>query len=95
MRLTIEEVEHIAQLARLKLSPEELEKYTQELAVIVEYFDQLKDIDTSGITPRDQFITAENVFREDKVKPSLSREQALANAPDHDGQFFKVPKVIG
>ncbi len=95
MRLTIEEVEHIARLARLKLTPEELQKYTEELGLIVEYFDQLREIDTTGITPRDQFITAENVFREDKVRPSLPREQALANAPDRDEEFFRVPKVIG
>ncbi|MGH8015202.1 MAG: Asp-tRNA(Asn)/Glu-tRNA(Gln) amidotransferase subunit GatC [Candidatus Zixiibacteriota bacterium] len=95
MPLTKEQVEHIAVLARLNLSPKEIEKFTQELAVILEYVDQLKSVNTDGVEPQDQFITAENVFRSDKVRPSLSREEALANAPDKDDEFFRVPKVIG
>jgi aspartyl-tRNA(Asn)/glutamyl-tRNA(Gln) amidotransferase subunit C len=95
MPLTNEQVEHIAVLARLKLSPQEIEKFTRDLAVILEYVDQLKSVNTDGVEPKDQFIKAENVFREDKIRPSLSREQALANAPDKDEEFFRVPKVIG
>ena len=95
MPLSRAEVEHIARLARLHLSPEEIDAYTRELTVILEYVDQLRAVDTTGVEPREQFITAENVFRDDVVKPSLPREQALANAPDHDGEYFHVPKVIG
>ncbi len=95
MPLTKEQVEHIAVLARLKLSPPEIEKFTHELTVILEYVDQLKSVNTDGVELKDQFITAENVFRNDKVRPSLTREQALANAPDQDEEFFRVPKVIG
>ena len=95
MPLTKEQVEHIAVLARLKLSPNEIEKFTRELTVILEYVDQLKSVNTDGVEPKDQFISAKNVFRKDIVRPSLPREQALANAPDQDDEFFRVPKVIG
>lgn len=95
MPLEKAQVEHIAHLARLKLSPDELEKLTLEMAVIIDYFEQLQMVDTDGVEPRDQFITAENVFRDDTVRPSLTQGQALGNAPESDGEFFHVPKVIG
>ena len=95
MPLEKAQVEHIAHLARLKLSPDELEKLTLEMAVIIDYFEQLQMVDTDGVEPRDQFITAENVFRDDTVRPSLTQGQALGNAPESDGEFFNVPKVIG
>lgn len=95
MPLTKEQVEHIAQLARLKLSAKEIETFTHDLSVILDYVDQLKTVDTEGVEPQQQFIEAENVFREDEVRPSLSVEKALGNAPEHDGQFFLVPRVIG
>jgi len=95
MPLTKDQVEQVAALARLKLSPQEIEKFTKDLTVILDYVDQLKSVNTDGVEPKDQFIKAENVFREDKIRPSLSRAQALANAPDKDEEFFRVPKVIG
>jgi aspartyl-tRNA(Asn)/glutamyl-tRNA(Gln) amidotransferase subunit C len=95
MPLSLPQVEHIARLARLNLSPEEIERYTTELTVILEYIDQLKSVNTEGVEPQNQFITAENVFREDVAEPSLPREKALANAPQQDGECFLVPKVIG
>jgi aspartyl-tRNA(Asn)/glutamyl-tRNA(Gln) amidotransferase subunit C len=95
MPLTKLQVEHIAVLARLKLSPQEIEKYTHDLADILEHVDRLKSVDTEGVEPQEQFISTENVFREDKVLPSLKRDEALANAPDKDDEFFRVPKVIG
>lgn len=95
MPLTKVQVEQVAALARLKLSPQEIEKFTNELTVILDYVSQLESVNTEGVEPKDQFISAENVFREDKVRPSLPREQALANAPDKDDEFFRVPKVIG
>ena len=95
MPLSKAQVEHIARLARLSLTPEEIERYTTELTVILDYIDQLKSVDTEGVEPENQFITAENVFREDIAEPSLPRDKALANAPQQDGEFFLVPKVIG
>lgn len=95
MPLSKEQVEHIAALARLKLSPKEIEKFASELTVILDYVEQLAEVNTEGVELKDQFITAENVFREDKSRKSLSRDEALANAPDKDDEFFKVPKVIG
>lgn len=85
----------IASLARLELSPEEQQSLARDLAQIVSYIDQIKSVDTEGIIPQSQFIKAENVFREDAVKPSLPREKALGNAPDRDEEYFKVPKVLG
>ena len=95
MPLSREQVEQIASLARLKLSPKEIEKFTSELTLILGYVEQLAEVDTEGVELKDQFITAENVFRKDKSRKSLSRDEALANAPEKDEEFFKVPKVIG
>jgi aspartyl-tRNA(Asn)/glutamyl-tRNA(Gln) amidotransferase subunit C len=94
MPLSCAQVEHIAKLARLNLSPAEIEKFTHELTVILSYIDQLQSVDTEGVEPQNQFIKAENVFREDKVEDSLPREEALKNAPDRDLEYFRVPKVI-
>jgi aspartyl-tRNA(Asn)/glutamyl-tRNA(Gln) amidotransferase subunit C len=93
--ITKDEILKIAALARLELTSRELEKLASELAQIVAYIDQIKQVDTTGIVPRSQFIKAENVFRDDIVKPSLPKEAALGNAPDRDEDYFRVPKVIG
>lgn len=95
MPLSRAQVEHIAKLARLNLTPDEIEKYTRELTVILTYIDQLQAVNTDGVEPQNQFIRAENVFREDKPAQSLDRAEALRNAPDHDEEYFHVPKVIG
>ncbi len=95
MPLSHAQVEHIARLARLNLTPEEIDRYTTELTVILDYIDQLKAVNTEGVEPQNQFIKAENVFRDDIAEPSLPRDQALANAPQQDGEYFLVPKVIG
>ncbi len=95
MPITKDEILKVAALARLELTPQELEKMAVDLAQIVAYVDQIKKINTDGIVPRSQFIKAENVFREDIVKPSLPVEKALGNAPDRDEEYFRVPKVIG
>ena len=94
MPLSCAQVEHIAKLARLNLSPAEIEKFTHELTAILSYVDQLQTVDTTGVEPQNQFIKAENVFREDIVEDSLPREEALKNAPDRDEEYFHVPKVI-
>ncbi len=95
MSVTLKEVEHIAELARLKFSKEELENFTHQLNQILEYMEKLNELDTKNIEPLSHPIEGNNIFREDKLKPSINREQALKNAPDRDDGFFKVPKVIG
>ena len=95
MPLSRAQVEHIAKLARLNLTSNEIEKYTRELTVILTYIDQLQSVNTDGVEPQNQFITTENVFREDIPAKSLPRSEALRNAPDHDEEYFHVPKVIG
>jgi len=95
MRLTSEEVDHVALLARLKLAPEERERFTTQLNSILEHFEQLQQIDTTGVPPMSHAVPMSNVLREDEPAPSLSPEEALRNAPDQDGDCFRVPRVIG
>ena len=95
MAVTIKEVEHIAELAKLKFKDDELEKFTEHLNEILAYVEKLNELDTTNVEPLSYPIEGSNVFREDVVKPSLDREEALRNAPDRSELFFKVPKVIG
>ena len=95
MSVTRKDVEHIAELARLKFKDEELENFTHQLNDILAYMEQLNELDTENVEPLFHPIEGSNVFREDITKPSLDREHALKNAPDKDDKFFKVPKVIG
>jgi aspartyl-tRNA(Asn)/glutamyl-tRNA(Gln) amidotransferase subunit C len=90
----IKEVEHIAKLARLALSDEEKSLYAQQLAKVIEYFDELKSVDTSGVEPMAQALPMTNVLREDEVVPSPGCEVMLSNAPEREGNLFKVPKII-
>lgn len=97
MKLTRKDVEYVAALAHLALEPAELERMAQQLDAILEYIDQLNRLDTTKVEPMAQVLadTRPNPsVREDVVQPCLPREQALAAAPDADGTFFKVPKVI-
>jgi len=89
-----EEVRHIAELARLRLSPEEVVRYQSDLSSILEYIEQLKQIDTAGIDPTTMYASGENTLREDTVGCSLSVDDALANAPARVNNMFSVPKVI-
>lgn len=99
MAVTVKDVEHIARLARLEFSEEEKEKFTHQLNQILAYVEQLNKLDTSKVEPLSQVIELSpaegGIFREDEVKPSLSPEEALKNAPAKTETFFKVPKVIG
>ncbi len=95
MAITRADVEKVALLARLRLSKEELSAITDDLAKIVTYVDQLAEVDTEGIEPMTHAIELQNVFADDKICPSLSREQALANAPSHNDQAYLVPPVLG
>jgi len=88
------EVEHVARLARLLFSPAEMELFTHQLNVILNYFEQLRELDTTGIEPTSHAIPLNNIFKEDKTKDSLSPEATLNNAPDRAKDCFRVPKII-
>jgi len=92
--VSIQEVEHIAQLAMLNLSPVEKEKFTRQLNLILEYMEQLNQVDTTNVEPMSHPLGLTNVFREDEIVPSLPVEESLKNAPDKSGKYFRVPKVI-
>jgi aspartyl-tRNA(Asn)/glutamyl-tRNA(Gln) amidotransferase subunit C len=89
------DVEYIASLAKLKFNESELDELTKDMNEILVYMEKLTEIDTSNIEPLTHPFDGENVFREDVNIPSISREEALKNAPVKDEEFFKVPKVIG
>jgi aspartyl-tRNA(Asn)/glutamyl-tRNA(Gln) amidotransferase subunit C len=94
MTLTKPEVEHIAFLARLQLGTEEIETITQQLNSILGYMEKLSELDTSGIEPTTHALHLSNAFREDRVVPSLGRDEVLDLAPEQGGSAFVVPKVI-
>lgn len=94
MDISHKEVEHVAKLARLEVSEEEKVLFARQLSAILSYMDQLKELDTTGVEPTATVLPAANVFREDEVRPSLPREQALANAPEQVDGFFRVPKIL-
>jgi len=94
MKITPEEISHVANLARLHLSSEEVEAMAGQLGDILSYVTKLNELDTEGIVPTTHAISIVNAFREDEVKPSLEREKALANGPQQDGEAFVVPRII-
>lgn len=94
MAIDRETVEHVALLARLDLTEDEIERMTKDLGSILDYIDQLTAIDTDGVEPMEHVSTSANVFREDQVAPPLARDQALRASPSQDGQFFRVPPII-
>ena len=95
MAITLAEVERVALLARLRLSPDELEAMTTELARVVAYVDELAQVDTEGIEPMAHAVEVVNVLRDDVLTPSLDREAALQNAPARNSLGFLVPPVLG
>jgi aspartyl-tRNA(Asn)/glutamyl-tRNA(Gln) amidotransferase subunit C len=95
MPLTREQVEHVALLSRLALTPEQVERATHQLDGILSYIEKLNELDTTGVEPLSHPLKVQNVFREDVRKESLSREDALRNAPRQRNGFFEVPPVIG
>ncbi|HUV08493.1 MAG TPA: Asp-tRNA(Asn)/Glu-tRNA(Gln) amidotransferase subunit GatC [Spirochaetia bacterium] len=88
-------IRHIASLSRIELKEEEIPSLARQLSSILEYFDKLAELDTSAVEPMTHAIELSNVLAEDSPSTSLETRRALANAPDHDGSFFKVPKVLG
>ncbi|MFW6381328.1 MAG: Asp-tRNA(Asn)/Glu-tRNA(Gln) amidotransferase subunit GatC [Bacillota bacterium] len=89
------EVKHIAGLAHLKLTEEEVATFTRQLGDILDSFDKLDELDTEEVRPTAHAIPMHNVLREDEVEPSIDRNKALANAPEQRGGQFRVPKIIG
>jgi aspartyl-tRNA(Asn)/glutamyl-tRNA(Gln) amidotransferase subunit C len=93
-KITGEDVERVARLARLELSDDEREVLTSQMDAILGYMDTLNALDTSGIEPTTTVIPMAGVMREDAVRPSLPQDEALANAPDRDDIYFRVPRII-
>ena len=87
-------VEHAAKLSRLALTEEELVLFEKQLRDIIGYFDKLNELDTSGVEPLSHPLGLKNVFRNDDVKPSMPREEALSNAPARTDEAYKVPVVV-
>jgi aspartyl-tRNA(Asn)/glutamyl-tRNA(Gln) amidotransferase subunit C len=91
MSLTREEVLHVARLARLALTDEEVERFREQLSAILEAVGTVGELDLADVAPTSHPLDAVNVWAEDEPRPSLSVEEALANAPERDGNFFRVP----
>ncbi|MDN5361519.1 MAG: aspartyl-tRNA(Asn)/glutamyl-tRNA(Gln) amidotransferase subunit [Moorella sp. (in: firmicutes)] len=94
MPISTDEVEHVALLARLKLSPEEKAAYTEQLNAILEYMDKLNALDTRDVEPTAHVLPLRNVFRDDVARPGLPRQKALQGAPEVSEGQFKVPRVV-
>ncbi len=84
----------MARLARIELTPEELQRFAGQLDGILAYVEKLKSAPTEGVPPTSHVLPLADVFREDETRPSLPVDAALSNAPDREGPFFRVPKVI-
>ena len=93
-KLTREEVAKVAVLARLKLTEAEIETLTTQLSDVLGYVDILNEVDTENVEPMVHAVELTNIFREDEVRESLPREEALANAPKSDGRAFLVPQIL-
>ncbi len=94
MAITAKDVEYLAHLARVELSPEEIQRFSGQLDEILAYVGKLKQAKTEGVAPTSHVLPLSNVFREDKTAPSLPTEETLSNAPERDGPFFRVPQII-
>lgn len=94
MQLTTDEVRHVAELAKLALTEEEIVQYAQQLSAILEYAARLQEVDTSSVPPTPYILPLTNVLREDEAGPCLTNAQALANAPDSVDGFFRVRAVF-
>jgi aspartyl-tRNA(Asn)/glutamyl-tRNA(Gln) amidotransferase subunit C len=94
MAITLKDVEYVTGLAKLELCQEEKVAFQRELDKVVEYIDQLNEVDTENVTVTSHVMRLRNVLREDEILPSLSADQALANAPKSEDGFFRVPRVI-
>ena len=89
------DVEYIARLAHLEIDQQDIEVFTNQLGAILDYIDQLSQLETEGVEATAYTVPMKNVFREDRIATSISREKALANAPDQREGQFRVPPIIG
>lgn len=94
MSISIKDVEHVANLARLELSDADKEQFAGQLNAILKYAEKLNELNTDGIEPTTHVLPIANVMREDAVQPSLPAEKALSNAPEQEDGHFKVPAVL-
>ncbi|SDB30238.1 aspartyl/glutamyl-tRNA(Asn/Gln) amidotransferase subunit C [Desulfonatronum thiosulfatophilum] len=95
MSISTDEVAKVAGLARLNLKPEKLEQFAGQFNDILGYMEKLNELDTSGVEPLFSPVNHETVFRDDDVRQEYSREEILANAPETDGSYFIVPRIVG
>jgi len=94
MKITKDEVLHVANLARLDIDESSIDKFARQIGTILEYVDTLSRVDTQGVKPTSHAIFLNNAFREDEERENLDRDKALANAPEQEDGNFVVPKVI-
>ena len=94
MSISKKDVEHVARLARLELTEEEKELYTEELNAVLGFMDTLNQLDTSEVPPTSHVLDIKNVFRDDVVEPSMEPEEVVANAPAAKDNQFRVPKIM-
>ena len=94
MKISKDDVIHVAELARLEFGEEELEKFTEQLGNILEYIERLSELDTKGVEPTSHVLDISTPLREDRVEEWITPEQVLGNAPQREDDFFAVPKVI-
>ena len=94
-RISRDDVAHVAHLARLELSDDELDRFTEQLGAILDHAQDVAALDTAGVPPTAHPLPIENVLRDDDVRPSLDRDEVLSQAPAADGPFFRVPRILG
>lgn len=94
VHLTQDEVQHVAELAKLRLTDAEIEQFADQLSAILDYAQRLQEVDTSSVPPTPYVLPLVNVMAPDEARPGLSNAEALANAPDSDGGFFRVRAVF-
>ncbi len=94
MKISRKDVEHVALLARLELTEQEIEQYTEQLDSILEYAATLDRLDTENVEPTAHAVPLHNVLRADEVKSSIEREKALQNSPDAEEGFYRVPRIV-
>ena len=95
MKISEEDVRHVAKLSRLRLSDQEIHHFTEQLGAVLGYIDKLNELDVEGVEPMAHAMDMNNVLREDAEKAGITTADALRNAPAKDDGFFEVPKVLG
>ena len=91
--ITIQDVEHVAKLARLEITDEEKVKFSKQLGDVLKYVEQMNEVDTTNVEPLSHVVDFNNVMREDEIHYDCSKEELMMNAPEEENGFFKVPKI--